>query len=435
MSTYLRKCIDIAPSAVVSPHLDPANDYAKLVKQPWWPALRATTSWARFWADWPSLQRVAGQPPGFGDAAASLAALDRQIDAALADGMKIIMLPYRYPKWANETDTLVFGSEQDSAFFPQDRVTRLAQYLDWRAGLRARPGYKTYEYRMPPKGFGPGQAWSEFVTWLWDRYADRIAAFEVVNEPNGQLWPQRSTVDTDDINVRWGTEGSDLLTAPAVAEMMETVDALARSHPNPPLLLAPSCSDSLTVAPRTVTTNHKNPYTPSDDPFTESLVRALAARGFAGGERWVWAYHNYSDVERNYQHVVHLRRILAEGGWAGRRLDGGPEVWCTEGGCRIAVTNTRFAPTLGRDLTADERRAYQARVLTEALARHHYAKGAGAGVGMLTQYTTYADPNFDDGLLEAAAAGGAPRPALKAWCDVPEYHAAPAQRAAWRPQL
>ncbi len=53
---------------------------------------------------------------------------------------------------------------------------------------------------------------------------------------------------------------------------------------------------------------------------------------------------------------------------------------------------------------------YQGQVLTEALSRHHYAKGAGAGVGMLTQYTTYADPGFDDGLLEALRDGGAPGP-------------------------
>ena len=72
-------------------------------------------------------------------------------------------------------------------------------------------------------------------------------------------------------------------------------------------------------------------------------------------------------------------------------------------------------------------------MITEALSRHHYAKGAGAGVGMLTQYTTYAD-GFNSGVLEARAPE-APRPALKAWSDVPEYVAAPVQRAAWRPQL
>src|SRR6478735_106481 len=245
MSTYLRKCIDIAPTAITNPFSNPPNDFRKLVDQPWWGALRATTSFARLWADWPSLQPTAGSPPG----GVSLAALDAQVEAAAANGLQLILLPYRYPKWANGTDGLVFGSAVDTEFFPQDRVTSLTAYLDWIAGRRTtRPGYKTYEYRLPPDGFGPGSQWAGFVEFLWNRYADRLAAFEVVNEPNGQLWPQRSTVVTDDLTVRWGTEGSVLLTAPAVAQMMATVDALARRHPNPPLLLAPSCSDSITVA-------------------------------------------------------------------------------------------------------------------------------------------------------------------------------------------
>jgi hypothetical protein len=310
-------------------------------------------------------------------------------------------------------------------------VTRLTTYLAWRAGTGARPAYKPYEYYMPPE-FTPTSAWGTFVTWLWNRYADRLTAFEVVNEPNGQLWPQRSTVQSDDINVVWGTDGTTLLTAPAVAEMMSTVDALARTHADPPLLLAPSCSDSLTIAPRVTTTTHTNPYTVSNDPFAESLLRTLAQRGFAGGERWVWSYHNYSDVERGYQHVVHLRRALEAGGWGGRRLDGGPEVWATEGGCRLNVMNTRFSPRVG--LPADEQRRYQALVVTEALSRHHYAKGAGAGVGLMTQYTTYAD-GFNSGVLEPFAVFAVPRPALKSWCDVPEFVAAPVQRVAWRPQL
>jgi hypothetical protein len=89
---------------------------------------------------------------------------------------------------------------------------------------------------------------------------------------------------------------------------------------------------------------------------------------------------------------------------------------------------------LGRNATADEQRVYQGAVLSEALGRHHYAKGAGAGIGLFTQYLTYTDTNFESGLFETAAAGGAARPAFQAWCAVAEYVAAPMQRAAWRPQ-
>jgi hypothetical protein len=417
MSTYMRKCIDIAPTAVINPERNPANDYTKLVQQPWWPPLRATTTHARFWADWPSLQPVAGTPP-------NAALLDAQVDAALADGMKIIMVPYRYPMWTNGTEGIVVGSETDNSFFPWDRVVRLAQYMEWRAGLRLRPGFKAFQYRMPLDGFGPDSQWGRYVAWLWDRYADRLEAFEVVNEPNGQLWPQRSQVETEDFDTRW-SDGAAIVTAPAVAEMMLTVDGLARDHAKPPLLLAPSCSDSLTVAPRTTTLTLD---------FAAALLDALEARGFRADERWIWAYHNYVDVEQRRQQVVALRALLAERGWAGRRLDGGPELWATEGGCRLAAMTTRF----GLPATAPgdaARREHQALVLREALARHHYAKGAGAGVGMFTQYTTYADPGFDDGLLEPFAGIAVPRPSLGVWCETPEFHAAPAQRAAWRPQL
>lgn len=428
MSTYLRKCIDIAPTAVITPGPFVANDYRNLRQQPWWPALRAATSHLRLWADWPSLQH-SPEPPGSHPAdVASLAALDGQLEAAVADGLKIILMPYRYPRWANETEAVAPGAA-DLNFYPWDRIARATQYHAGTAG-------KTLLYRMPPEGHGPGSQWAGYVEWLWSRYADRLAAFEVVNEPNGQLWPQRTTLVTDDVDARWGIVGTTLVTPSAVAEMMTTVDALARAHGDGPLLLAPSTSDTLQQTVQRVTTiSHRTEYTDATDTFVEALLPELTRRGFSADDRWLWAYHNYTDVERNYHHVVYLRRTLAENGWSGRQLDGGPEVWCTEGGCRVSVMNTRFSPALGRTLTQPERIGYQARVLTEALSRHHYSKGAGAGVGMVTQYTTYADSAFDDGLLEQAILGGAPRPALAAWCEMPEYVPAPVQRAAWRPQF
>jgi hypothetical protein len=437
MSTYLRKCIDIAPTAVVTPGPFVANDYLNLRRQPWWPGLRATTSWLRLWADWPTVQRVAGQPPGYGEGgAASLGALDAQIDAAHADGMQIILMPYRYPRWANGTEHVASGVP-DWEFFPWDRHARLAQYKEFRAGTRPQQTWKAFEYRLPPEGHGPGTLWAAYVEWLWDRYADRIAAFEVVNEPNGQLWPQRSPVDTDDFDARWGTEGTTLVSAPAVAEMMITVDAIARRHPGGPLLLAPSTSDSdINTVLRYTTISHANEYAPFFDPFVESLLAALGQRGFVADDRWVWSFHNYSDVERKQHHAAYLRKVLTAGGWRGRQLDGVPEMWCTEGGCRLVGANARFRVLNGNvDLPEGRRKEYQAQVVTEALARHHYAKGAGTGIGMVTQYTTYADPGFDCGIRDAARDGGAERPAFAAWCAVPEYHPAPVQRAAWRPQF
>jgi hypothetical protein len=319
-------------------------------------------------------------------------------------------------------------------FTPWDRFPRLAPYLALVAGSGANVNPKAFVYRMPPEGHGPGSQWAHYVEWLWDRYADRLTAFEVVNEPNGQLWPQRTTLVTDDFAARWDTAGTTLTTPRAVADMMSTVDAIARARDDGLLLLAPSTSDTLTqTIPRYTTISLRTEYTQATDTFIEALLPELDRCGFRADDRWVWSYHNYSDFERGYNHVVYLRRLLAEHGWNGRHLDGGPEVWCTEGGCRLLVMQTRFGSAT-RTLTPAERKDYQARVLTEALSRHHYAKGAGTGVGMVTQYTTYADTNFDDGMLEPAAVGGAPRAALAAWSAVPEYVAAPVQRAAWRPQ-
>ena len=59
----------------------------------------------------------AGKPPGhrrsgFGRCRSTRSTA--RSTAALADGMKIILLPYRYPKWANGTEDRVFGNAEDS---------------------------------------------------------------------------------------------------------------------------------------------------------------------------------------------------------------------------------------------------------------------------------------------------------------------------------
>ena len=167
---------------------------------------------------------------------------------------------------------------------------------------------------------------------------------------------------------------------------------------------------------------------------SRSLLAALGNAASTGGDGGSGRTTTTPTPSASYFHVVDLRKCSVKGGWAGRQLDGGPEVWCTEGGCRLAAMNTRFSTPLGHTLTDSERKHYQALVLTESLSRHHFAKGAGAGVGMLTQYTTYAD-TASTAESSTPQRRRRPRPALTAWCDVPEYHAAPVQRAAWRPQF
>jgi hypothetical protein len=450
MSAYLRKCIDIAPSAIVTPGA--INDYRILRTLPWWEPLRATTSHIRLWADWPSVQPERGKPVGVGigdrsNAADSLAALDGQVKAATEDGLQVILLPYRYPLWTNGTEGIVSGSVADDRYMPEDRVASVTQYREWVAGRRPmRPTFKAFRYRTPLDGFGLASEWARYVRYLWDRYVvqapqyGRAAYFEVVNEPNLQLFPLRSAIDSEDVYERFGFAGTESVLAPAVAEMMLTMDSIARSHDLAAPCLAPSTSDTDTeTSPRTITIAHRSEKTDTELTLVEPLLQELSRRGFAGGEHWIWSFHNYLDVERGERRVPYLRAALTAGGWNGRRLDGGPEVYCTEGGARLNALNSaatgRFRRALGRALTPDEQRFYQGQVITESLSRHHYAKGLGAGVGMLTQYLTFTDPGSDSGLLEAAGIGGAPRPALAAWNAVPEYLAPVASRADWAPQL
>ena len=122
--------------------------------------------------------------------------------------------------------------------------------------------------------------------------------------------------------------------------------------------------------------------TPTDTPLRPtrspaSLLAALDERGFAADERWVWAYHNYADIERERRHVVDLRQLLSRRLGAAGSSTAGRSCGAPRAACRLDRDGTgRFAPRSARDLTAGERRDYQARVMTEALSRHHYAKGA-----------------------------------------------------------
>ena len=69
MSTVLQKCIDITPNGVRQPWS--LQDYRLIRVQPWWPKLRATTSWLRLWADWPTLQPQREYAPTIRAAAAT----------------------------------------------------------------------------------------------------------------------------------------------------------------------------------------------------------------------------------------------------------------------------------------------------------------------------------------------------------------------------
>jgi hypothetical protein len=336
--------IDLTPQGLRTPGV--LQDYTTLRQQPWAPPLIARTTHIRFWADWPFLQPdgaiALSDPANAG--LPHLHALDAQVDAAVADGLDVILMPYRYPRWVNHTTRHFHG--------------------------------KSPEWRMPRSGHGPDSPWAHFVEELWLRYSCRMTCFEVVNEPNLQIWPQEGV-------------------AGRVAEMVTTVDAIARRYEQRVMCLAPSISDAESDRPFMITEQR---------PFTAALLEALDRRGFEGGDRWVWSFHNYNDAELGGDRVSAMRERLA-GRWRGRAAsDGGPLVYATEGGIRLSGVRRRY----GETFPPARRRAEQAAMLADAIERYENTPG----VGLFTQYTVTADPAYDCGLRDAD--GGA-RPAFDAF--------------------
>ena len=336
--------IDLTPQGLRFPGAP--QDYTVLRAQPWAPALIARTTHVRYWVDWPYLQpegRFALDDPA-NPGRPHLEALDAQVDAAVADGLQVILMPYRYPVWVNHTRRHSHG--------------------------------KSPEWRLPDEGHGPFSAWAGFVAALWTRYAGRMACFEVVNEPNLQLWPQADV-------------------AGRVAWMIATVDAIARQHDFAATCLAPSISDAESDRPWMITERA---------PFVAQLLDALDRRGFAGGDHWVWSFHNYNDAELGGGRASAMRAQL-DGRWRGRAAaDGGPLLFATEGGVRLSGVRRRHGVVYG----PERQRAEQAAMLAEALTRYERTPG----VGLFTQYTVNADPEYDCGLREPDGAG---RPAFDAW--------------------
>ena len=164
MSFHLAKCIDITPNGVLRPGFP--QDYREYRKHDWFPRLLATTSHIRFWVDWPSLQ-----PSGniaFGDPANpdhfKLTGLDEQIQLAKQDGLKTILLPYRYPRWLNGTQDInqPFGWD-NFQYRPEDRVA-LSTWRSWyedmnnfSRALTLGRAMRALEYELPAEVTAPAR--------------------------------------------------------------------------------------------------------------------------------------------------------------------------------------------------------------------------------------------------------------------------------------
>lgn len=140
---------------------------------------------------------------------------------------------------------------------------------------------------------------------------------------------------------------------------------------------------------------------------------ALDAAGYRAGPNVAWAHHNYTDLERRSTdtRVQRLRSVLA-GRWGGYVEGAAPTVFVTEGGVRLSKMAAYYPQ--------EDRLAAQARSWQLGWDAHHRDDGPGAGIGMLAQYTTYAEPRFDAGLLDPWPAV-VRRPAYRVWQSLPRY--------------
>jgi hypothetical protein len=435
MSFHLAKGIDITPNGLITP--GSLQDYRVLRQQPWFPSVLASCSHLRLWVDWPNLQPSPDFAPGDpkGPNYLKFAGFDEQIRLAKSDGLKVILMPYRYPRWLNGTAGL--GGEAALLFEPQDRV-RENTWFSWyerrnRVPPPDPPGMKAFEYRLPADGHTPDSRWGGYVAMIFERWilpglADYI---EVVNEPNGQLWPLRGpSANAGDIHGRFDVEGSEMTVHKAVAEMITTVEHYRRHYGSSVTCLAPGVSDSGTQAPRLVSIAVDTPYGRTEDPFVPRLLAELDRTGFKGGPHWIWSYHNYGDQERATDRVQYLRRVLREGGWPGLHRDGGPALFATEGGVRLSVMSSLYRAALGRTPTRAEQLALQAAHMERAFHMHRRNTGNGAGVMLFTQYTLTADTNFDTALREF---GGQFRPSFDTWCGLKTFDPRDPLPREWRP--
>ena len=338
------------------------------------------TPWVRLWADWPQLQPEPGREPHEGSGAPVLAALDRQVDAARGDGRKVMLTAWRFARWANGTDGL--SEAEDERFELVDRIPA--------GGDTARR--KELTYRLP-EDLSPDGAWGRFIDFLIGRYAGRIDALELFNEPNLQMWPQQDA-------------GGALTIDAATATMMQTGVAVSARHRGAPLLVAPATGDP----------EENSRMRTGYDVFTRALLDRLAERGFAPGPRFAWSHHNYTDVESDLagdgNRVARVRGMLA-GRWAGwpHGDPGEPGILVTESGARPAVVAENF----GLGLDPAVALAGQAEVIRRNMWR--MAVGPeGRGVALVCQYLFVTDGFYDSGLCEL---DGTPRPAYYAWAAAP----------------
>ena len=347
-ATGVRRCVSLGANGVINP--GSTQDYRSCRHF----LLDTGTKWVRIWADWPSLQPEADRAPDRGSGAWRLRALDDQIAQARSDGIGVILTAYRFPTWANGTAGLA-----DGLYAFEDRRFKL------------------------PTHVGLGSDWARWIEFLIERYGESIAALELVNEPNQQVWPLYAP-------------SGELTIHRVVAQMFQTAQSIAAAHEPAPLLLGPTTSD---------TTSRSRLAVPFHT-FTRALLDELDRIGFQPGRRFAWAHHNYSDVEHDRSSGAVMVRELLHGRWAGwpNADASSPAILIPEGGARLTKIANLYPTANPEELQA------------QLIQRNWNRMSNQPGVAMLGQYLFYSDPTFDCGLCDT---DGTKRPAYRAWAGLP----------------
>jgi hypothetical protein len=349
------------------------------------------TRWVRIWIRWDKAQPF---PPVFvpttdldgplndlpecgpGCGFRYIQAIDEQIALARAAGLSVILTTWFFPRWANGTADKPADWAREDRGSATDPVERL----------------KPLEWRIPTGQLGETGHYGRWLGWLIDRYRayGRNLVLEVVNEPNGQLWPQQAPSPTGDPYAP-----GDVTVGAHVAEMIATARAVSADRGDPIGLAGPALSDRARPNDRLFTTL---------ETAVPQTLAALDELGFGTAPGFVWSHHNYFDIERNISPPTRAELVREQllGSWRGRGGPADPRVWLTEGGARLGSGEVS-------DLTA------QALLVAASWQR----MSAAPGVELFSNYLMYADPVANSGLCEAIATGGTPRPVWEVFRRLP----------------
>ena len=340
------------------------------------------TRWVRIWIRWDKAQlfppvfvpmtELDGPlndlaPCGPGCGFRYIQAIDEQIALARAAGLNVILTTWFFPRWANGTADKPADWAREDRGSPADPVERL----------------KPLEWRIPVGQLGETGYYGMWLAWLIDRYRSygRNLVLEIMNEPNGQLWPQQAPSPTADPYAP-----GEVTVGAHVAEMIATARAVSADRGHPIGLAGPALSDRARPNDRLLTTL---------ETAVPQTLDALARLGLAPTPTFAWTHHNYFDIERNITSPTRaeLVRELLRGRWSGRGGPADPRVWLTEGGARLGSGEVS-------DLGA------QALLVAASWERMI----AAPGIELFSNYLMYADPVANSGLCESISSGGAPRP-------------------------